>query len=379
VPGITPRFLTDGHNGTAKFDLTLGLTEMPEGLVGILEYNTDLFDTATAERMAGHFRRLLDEVIRDPGRPLSDLPLLSDNELTHLQTVGEGVKVDRPADRCVHYLFEVWAAARPGATAVVFDEQRITYDEFNRRANRLAHYLRGRGVGPEVLVGLCLERSVETVLGVVAVLKAGGAFVPLDPALPRERLGVMLDDCRPRLVLTQRHLARDLPFDPGSVVVLDAGAPPWDGSSDANPESGVAPSNLAYVIYTSGSTGTPKGVMVEHRGVVNAFDGWDDAYNLRELSAFMAMANFAFDVFTGDWLRALGTGGKLVLCPTETLLDPPRLLDLIRREQTDYVECVPAILRPTLRYLEETGQLLDPARVFVCGAEVWYGSEFKRL
>ncbi|HEY1379606.1 MAG TPA: amino acid adenylation domain-containing protein, partial [Gemmataceae bacterium] len=232
LPGVTHRLQFDAHNGTAKFDLTLGLTEMPDGLVGILEYNTDLFDAATIERMAGHFRRLLDEVVRDAERPISDLPLLADDERAKLLAIGEGVSTSPPSMtggkmRCLHHLFEARAAERPDAEAVVCGAERVTYGELNRRANRLARHLRRRGVGPEVTVGVCVEKSVDMVVAVLGVLKAGGAYVPLDPALPRERLGVILADCKPAVVLTQRRLAAELPFDADRIELLDGVGVGW--------------------------------------------------------------------------------------------------------------------------------------------------------
>jgi amino acid adenylation domain-containing protein/thioester reductase-like protein len=381
LPGITGRMQFDAHNGTSKFDLTLGLTETPDGLVGILEYNTDLFDRSTAERMAGHFRRLLDEVVADPDRPIGALPLLADDERAKLVARGEGDRFIGGNGRCLHHLFERHAAERPAAEAVIAGSQRITYGELNRRANRLAHHLRRRGVEPDVPVGICVEKSVEMVVGVLATLKAGGAYVPLDPALPRERLRVVLADCKPAAVLAQERLAADLPFDADKIVRLDAQSltAASGGSDDENPDSGVRPDNLAYVIYTSGSTGTPKGCMIEHRSVVNAYDGWDAAYHLADLQAHLQMANFAFDVCTGDLTRTLGSGAKLVLCPTDTLLDPEKLIALIRAEDIRYAEFVPAVMRPLLRHLETTGQTLAPVKLVICGSDAWYGGEFRRL
>jgi amino acid adenylation domain-containing protein/thioester reductase-like protein len=379
LPGLKPELLLDRHNGTAKFDLTLGLTETPEGLVGVFEYNTDLFDAATIERMAAQFRRLLEVVVNDPARTIAELPLLSDAERARLLAAGEGERVTGAPGRCVHHRFEANAAATPDAPAVVMGDVRLTYGELNRRANRLAHYLRRLGVGPEVTVGVCTEKSVETVLGILAVLKAGGAYVPLDPALPSERLRIVLADAKPAVILTQTRLALDLPFDPDCVLCLDEEPARWEREDEANPGGGAAPHNLAYVIYTSGSTGTPKGCMIEHARVVNAYDGWEAAYGLRGLSAHLQMANFAFDVFTGDVVRALGSGGELVLCPTETLLDPEALLALIRRERVECAEFVPAVVRPLLRHLEATGQTIDPLKLVICGSDVWYGGEFRRL
>jgi len=380
LPGLSPKLLLDRHNGTAKFDLTLGLTEMPEGLVGIFEYNTDLFDRSTIERMAAQFRQLLEEVVRDPARPIGGLPLLDDRERARLIAAGEAPRTTDGTDRrCVHHLFEARAAAKPNVIALVMGKTRLSYAELNRRANRLAHYLRRRGVGPETTVGIYVEKSIEAVVGLLAVLKSGGAYVPLDTALPRERLSVILEDATPVVVLTKKLLSADLPFDHKRVIAIDTDAPAWADESDANPQGGADCRNLAYVIYTSGSTGTPKGCMIEHRGVVNAYEGWDAAYGLNELPTFLQMVNFAFDVFTGDLVRALGSGGTLVLCPTETLLDPVELLALLRRENIRYAEFVPAVMRPVLRHLEVTGQTMDPVKVVVCGSDVWYGGEYRRL
>jgi amino acid adenylation domain-containing protein len=379
LPGLTARMHFDAHNGTSKFDVTLGLTELTDGIEGILEFNCDLFDRSTVERMSGHFRRLLEEVITDADRSIASLPLLAEDEKDRLLAMGEGDRLMGPTGRCVHHLFERQAAAAPDAEAVVSGRDRITYGDLNRRANRLAHHLRGRGVGPDVPVGIFVEKSIDTVVAVLATLKSGGAYVPLDPALPRERLGVVLADCKPAVVLTQQRLVDHLPFDPGRIELLDVAEPAWLEKSDANPEGGARPEHLAYVIYTSGSTGTPKGCMIEHRSVVNAFDGWEAAYGLTALRATLQMANFAFDVCTGDLVRTFGSGAKLVLCPTEILLDPENLVALIREEEVHYAEFVPAVMRPVLRYLESTGQTLSPVKLVVCGSDVWYGGEFRRL
>ena len=193
LPGITGQMQFDSHNGTAKFDLTLGLTEVPEGLVGILEYNSDLFDRATVERMASHFRRLLEEVVADADRTISALPLLADDEQARLLALSEGDRFVGRTERCMHHLFEVHAAAQPEADAVVSGSERLTYGQLNCRANQLARHLRRRGVGPDVLVGLCVEKSIEMVVGVLATLKAGGALRAARPgpaartARPRPR------------------------------------------------------------------------------------------------------------------------------------------------------------------------------------------------
>lgn len=378
LPNLTPRLLLDAHNGTAKFDLTLGLTEMPEGLVGIFEYNCDLFDAATIERLASQFHRLLEEIVADPSRPIAELPLLSGPNQARILALGEGPRIDEPLG-CFHHRFERHAAATPDTVALVWGETRLSYAELNARANQLAHELRDRGIGPETIVALCFERSIEMVVATLAVFKAGGAYVPLDPALPRERIAVIVDDARPAVMLTQQRLASDMPLPSDRILALDDRNPRWIGRPTTNPAGGAAPHHLAYIIYTSGSTGIPKACLMQHASVDNAFLGWEAAYDLSRLQSYLQMANFAFDVFTADLVRALGSGGKLVLCPTETLLDPEKLLALVRTEEIHYAEFVPAVIRPLLRHLEATRQNLRPVQLVVVGSDVWYGGEYRRL
>lgn len=378
LPNLTPRLMIDSHNGTSKFDLTLGLTEMPEGLHGIFEYNTDLFDATTIDRMATHFRQLLEGVVADANRRLSDLPMLGNDEQSQVLSFGEGERVDGPPS-CFHRRFETIVAKNPDAVAVAWGKERITYGELNRRANRLARELQARCVVPDSMIGLYFERSIEMVVAVIAALKSGGGYLPLDPALPRERIRVILEDARAVVVVTQDQLASDVPFESSRTIRLTGDADQFADHSPENLDKGPQPHNISYVIYTSGSTGVPKGCVMEHGSLDNAFVGWELAYGLSRLQAFLQMANFAFDVFTADLVRALGSGGKLVLCPSETLLEPEKLLDLIRREETDYIEFVPAVMRPVLRHLEATRQDFGPVRIIVVGADVWYGGEYRRL
>jgi non-ribosomal peptide synthetase component F len=244
---------------SAFFDLQLNLAESPTGVEGDFVYNTDLFDDATIERMAGHFRTLLEGIAADPTARLSRLPLLHDAERRHVLSVGGDGAATYPVDVRVHERFEQQAARTPDATALVYEDQRLSYAELNARANRLAHHLRERGVGPEVLVGLCVERSLEQVVAILGVLKAGGAYVPLDPGYPKQRLSFILDDSRTPILLTQSHLAGDLPDEGGEVVCLDTDAAAIGQQPETNPAPVGTTGDTAYVIYTSGSTGTPKG------------------------------------------------------------------------------------------------------------------------
>src|SRR5579859_2971774 len=213
------------ESATAKFDLTLSITETPQGLSAQFEYNTDLFDAATITRMAEHFKTLLEGIVADPQQRLSELPMLSAAERQQLLVEWNATQVEYPQHLCIHQLFEQQVERTPEAVAVVFEDQQLTYAELNARANQLAHYLQGLGVGPEVIVGICVERSLEMVVGLLGILKAGGAYLPLDPAYPAERLAFMLDDAQVPILLTQEHLAAEMPRFQGQIVFLDADWP----------------------------------------------------------------------------------------------------------------------------------------------------------
>ncbi|HEX7239909.1 MAG TPA: amino acid adenylation domain-containing protein, partial [Longimicrobiaceae bacterium] len=301
----------DGGGTTAKFDLTLGMEEGEEGLGGALEYRTDLWDGATIERMAGHFRRLLEGVAAGPDRRLSDLPLFGDAERLSILTRW-GVSGAAPVDgRCVHELFAEQAARTPGAVALVFEGRVLTYGELDRGANGLAHRLAARGVGPEVKVGLFVERSLEMVVGLLAVLKAGGAYLVVDPEYPAERIAFMLADARVPVLLTQEPLLRRLPETGAEVVPLDGvlEAPLADGRP---PSAAVTPEHLAYVIYTSGSTGTPKGTEVPHRAIPGFFRG-SDYVRFDPDQVVLQHSSTSWDALTLELWPALLTGGRCVL------------------------------------------------------------------
>jgi non-ribosomal peptide synthetase component F len=254
--GRPPR--AEVRSGTAKFDLFLDLWEAPHEVTGGIEYSTDLFDADTVARLAGHFRNLLEGMVADPERPLSQLPLLAPDEHRRLVVDWNATARPYPREACVHELFEAQAARTPDAPALVFGERTLSYAQLNERANRLAHRLRALGVGPDRLVGVCLERSLELPVALLAVLKAGGAYLPLDPGYPTARLAYMLADANAPVLLTQHQLRPRLPDGPAHTLTLDD-EPPASSDDSSNPESGASADNLAYVIYTSGSTGTPKG------------------------------------------------------------------------------------------------------------------------
>ena len=259
----------DAGTRTAKYDLTVFLWESADGLSGFIEYATDLFDAATIRRMRDHLQTLLQGAVAHPERRLSQLPLLTGAERRQLLIDWNDTRAEYAPITCVQELFETQAERAPEAIAVALEGRHLTYRELNRQANRLAHRLRARGVGPDVLVGLCLERSLEMVVGMLGILKAGGAYMPLDPTYPVERLHFMLSDTHAPVVVTREGVAARLPSTGAQLVCLDDHEASRDVPSEDNPRSGVLPAHLAYVIHTSGSTGRPKGVAVSHAGLFN--------------------------------------------------------------------------------------------------------------
>ncbi|MEH2171961.1 amino acid adenylation domain-containing protein [Nostoc sp.] len=369
------------NSESASFDLCLTMEDSEQGLKGNLEYNTDLFDVARMNRLVGHFQTLLEGIIANAEQYLSDLPLLTSNEQCQLlewgqnQTLGEHQHLQQCL--CIHQLFEAQVERTPNAIALTFADTQLTYQQLNQRANQVAHHLQKLGVGPEVLVGLYVERSLEMVVGLLAVLKAGGAYVPLDPAYPQERIAFMLADAEVAIALTQQRLVADLPANSAQIICLDNLI---TQESTENLSTEVRPENLAYVIYTSGSTGRSKGVMIQHHSLTNAYLAWEEAYQLRTTaSSHLQMASFSFDVFTGDLVRALCSGGKLVLCPRDLLLEPEKLYELILREKIDCAEFVPVVLRNLILYLEQNQKCLDFMRLIICGSDSWYGQEYEKF
>ena len=299
-----------GVEGAAKFDIGLTLAETSEGLRGTLEYATDLYARSIMERMVAHFETLLRTATGNPEKPLAELRLITDDELRAFDAWND-TDAEFPANACIHELFEAQARVTPDATAVEFQGTRLTYAELDAQANRLAHHLRTLGVGPEVLVGLCVERSLDMMVGLLGTLKAGGAYVPLDPMYPAQRLSHMLSDASVSVLLTQSGLVANLPEHAARTVRLDADGSQW-ATQPATPPTRIArPDNLAYVIYTSGSTGRPKGVALEHRGGV-AFLAWTRrAFTDEELVAVLASTSISFDVSFFELFAPLIRGGRI--------------------------------------------------------------------
>ncbi|HVA92130.1 MAG TPA: amino acid adenylation domain-containing protein, partial [Chloroflexota bacterium] len=334
---------------------------------GRLEYNTDLFEPTTIERLRGHFLTLLAAVTADPARSLSTLPLLTAAE--RRQMVGEwnATAACYPADQCVHELFAAQAARTPDAVALVCADHRLSYHELDQRANQLAHYLRGLGVGTETLVAICLERSLEMMVGLLGILKAGGAYVPLDPAYPAERLAFMLSDTHAPVLVTQARLLPVLPAHAARVVCLDTDWPTIARQDTTAVPDGADADHLAYLIYTSGSTGQPKGVLIPHRGLTNYLSWAVHAYDLTAGQSALVHSSLSFDLtITGLFTPLLG-GGAVYLTPERQGVDG--LVTALRAgPQFGLVKITPAHLEALSRLLTPQ-ELAGCTRAFIIGGE----------
>ncbi|WP_434047551.1 MULTISPECIES: amino acid adenylation domain-containing protein [Sorangium] len=359
---VTPLEL---DSGMARFDLSLILEEVERGLSGVWEFNTDLFDVATIRRMAGSFEELARGIVADPARRIGELPMLTTAELSQLNAWNDTATYYR-SDKLVHELFEAQVERTPEAVAVVFGAQSLTYRELNRRANQLAHHLRSLGVGPEVLVGLCVERSLDMVVGLLGVLKAGGAYVPLDPSYPEERLRFIIEDTGAPVLLTQQHLAARLERQGVRSLCLDTQREITERENSDNPGRKGTPENLAYVIYTSGSTGKPKGVMIPHRGLVNYLSFCVEAYRVSEGHGALVHSSIGFDLTITGLYAPLLVGGRVILAGE---VEGEGLAKVLCEQQgLSLVKLTPAHLT-MLNHLVRAEEAAQRTRAFVIGGE----------
>jgi amino acid adenylation domain-containing protein len=319
----------------AKFDLVMTVGETDGRLSGQLEYNTDLFDAATIERLGRHLERLLEAAVSKPDEQVSRLQLLSDDEQQQILFEWNDTRVENEPAHCIHELFEQQAAAKPEAVAILFKDERLTYRELNERANRLAHHLRRLGTGPESLVGVCLERSAEAIVAILGILKAGGAYLPLDPSHPRERLSRILTDAGAQIVITPEYLERN--------------ADEIETQINADFKTTINSENLAYVIYTSGSTGTPKGVLVSHRNLVHSMLARFRYYQ-EPLDSFLLLSPFAFDSSVAGLFWTLCQGGALIIPEEDSHQDPAYLAELIAQHSVSHLLGLPALYELILRH-----------------------------
>ena len=330
-----------------NYPLTVVAYVEPELLLQIA-YARHRFNDTTIVRMLGHLRTLLESMVANPEQRLSDLPLLTEAERNQLLIEWNSTEANYPKDACIHQLFEAQVERNPDAVAVVFESQQLTYQELNRRANQVAHHLHQLGVGPEVLVGICVERSLSMVVGLLGILKAGGAFVPLDPQYPKSRLAFMLHDTQASILLTQKRLVECLPSHVAKVVCLDADWNIISLCSDENPASLATGDNLANVIYTSGSTGQPKGVMIPHRGICNHLLWMQAAFQLTEGDRVLQKASISFDVSVFEVFWPLLAGLRLILAKPGGHQDTAYLVKLIAEQKITFFHTVPSMLQVLL-------------------------------
>ncbi|HET6230939.1 MAG TPA: non-ribosomal peptide synthase/polyketide synthase, partial [Longimicrobiaceae bacterium] len=357
----------DAELGTAKFDLTMSAVEEDGRLYAALEYNTALFDAATAERMAEHFGALLASVTEDPAAPLSTVSLLAGEERRRVLEEWNDTARPYPKTDLLHVLCAEQAARTPDAVAVAYEGERVTFAELDARANRIARALRRRGVGLESRVGVCLDRGPDAVATFLGVMKAGGAYLPLDPSYPADRLAYMLADAGVSVLVATEALAAELPVHDGSVLLLDRDRASVD-AEDAEPfDAGVVPESAAYVIYTSGSTGRPKGVVNSHAGICNRLRWMQEHFRIGADDRVMQKTPFGFDVSVWELFWPLMAGATMVPARPEGHREPSYLADLIRREGVTVAHFVPSMLQLFVDEPEMDG--CTSLRYVVCSGE----------
>ncbi|WP_225409748.1 non-ribosomal peptide synthetase/type I polyketide synthase [Stigmatella hybrida] len=332
------------ENPTSKYDISLILEEYEGSLIGLWEFSTDLFDAETIVRMAAAYQRLLEAVVTTPDLRLSALPVLSGEERHQQLVAWNAARAELPEGRCAHHLFEEQVRRTPQAPAVAFQGTVWTYDELDHRANQLAHYLRSLGVGPESRVGVCLDRSLELAVAFLGVLKAGGAFVPLDPAYPTERISLLLGESAVSVLLTQERVLDELPIQSEFPVCLDTKWAEICRHPETAPTVDVTPGNLAYVIFTSGSTGQPKGALLAHRGLCNTALAQVSAFEVGPGSRVLQAAALGFDASVSEVFATLLGGGCLHLALRDEMMPGAPLRGLLTREAITTVTLTPPVL-----------------------------------
>ena len=359
------------ETGIARFELHLFIEEIDGHLKGYCDYDTNLFNADTIERMVGHFQTLLEGIVADPNQRISDLPLLSAGEKQQLLVQWNDTKTDYSNDKSIHELFETQVEKSPDTIAVVFEDQQLTYRELNQRANQLAHYLRRQGVQPDTLVALFMERSLEMVIGILGVLKAGGAYLPIDPDLPAERLQFLLQDTHVRLLLTQDRLRSAMADFAGDILCLDSDRSKLLVENQENPQHYALGHHEAYVIYTSGSTGTPKGVVNVHDGLSNRIQWMQEAYCLTAADRVLQKTPYTFDVSVWEFLWPLSSGACIVVARPGGHRESAYLVQLIKSQQITTLHFVPSMLGA---FLQEPGieQCTSLRQVFCSGEALSY-------
>ena len=349
----------------AMYDLNCLMVERPDGWRASIQFNTDLFEAQTATRMLQHFGHLLGEIGKDAERRISEFPLLTTEENKLLMQWND-TAISLPQQKSVHELFEVQVGRTPKAIAVVSGREECTYSELERRANQLAHYLHALGVQPGERVGLCVDRSVSMMVGLLGILKAGATYIPLDPAYPVARLSQMMEDSQAAMLVTQEKLRAAVPANNAQVVCLDSESGRISRESTERPRVAISGEELAYLIYTSGSTGTPKGVQISHRAVVNLLCSMRRAPGIERTDVLVAVTTLSFDIAALELFLPLTVGARLVIATREQAADGPELLEVLRRSRATIMQATPT----TWQMLLEVGWAGNPRVRMLCGGEV---------
>lgn len=341
-------------NVNAKFDFALQMweinTEKGNSLQGFWQYNLDLFDQDRIARMSSHFQTLLEAIVANPQEPIGTLSLLTERERHQLLVEWNDTGKAYPDEKCIHQLFEEQVERTPDAVAVVFENESLTYGELNNRANQLAHYLcQNYQIKPDTLVGICVERSLEMIIGILGILKAGAAYLPLDPEYPQERLSFMLEDSQVKVLVTQAKLVESIPEHQAQLVCLDTDWEKIAQNITSNPENKSEPENLTYIIYTSGSTGKPKGVLVNHANVVRLFAATDSWYHFNCQDVWTLFHSYAFDFSVWEIWGALLYGGRLVIVPYLVTRSPESFYELLCQEKVTILNQTPTAFRQLIQ------------------------------
>jgi amino acid adenylation domain-containing protein len=364
LPGLRLEAM-EPERAASPFDLVCTLRDDPEGISGILQYDTALFDRVTIERMRDHLTILLRATTAFPQTIVGELPLLTEGEGCQLMIEWNDTDRCDPPPGIIHQMFEEQAARSPNAVAAVLEQGQITYAELNRRANQLSQYLQKRGVGPEAVVAICLERSLDMLVTLLGVLKAGGSYLPLDPAFPAQRLAFMIADARPLMVATDSRLARSVPANGTRLLLVDAEADEISREGSVASPSAVTPENAAYVIYTSGSTGRPKGVQVRHSAVANFLGSMRQITSITAEDVLLAVTTLSFDIAALELYLPLTSGARVEITSREAAADGTQLLAALGRSDATLMQATPA----TWRLLVESGWQGRSSLRILCGGE----------
>ncbi|MEK6731279.1 MAG: amino acid adenylation domain-containing protein [Pseudomonadota bacterium] len=349
------------HTGTTKYDLTFELDERKEGIIGRVEYRTDLFDDDFIQRMMGHYRQLIDSILKNPTESIDRLNLLTEKEKHQLLVEFNDTAAPYPKDKTIHQLFEEQVEKTPNHVAVIFEDKQLTYRELNEKANQLAHYLRRRGVEPDRLVGICLHRSFEMIIGILGILKAGGAYLPMDPDHPQKRIDFMAKNC---VCMLTKDVTLTFPVERIDLSCWNL----FDKESIQNPIHITEPHHLVYVIYTSGSTGEPKGVMIEHQSLCNQLCWLFDEFNFHTRDVLLQKTSYIFDASIWELFLPIVFGFKLVIAAQNIFESNDRLIKLIKKHKITTLQLVPSLLLKLLTDVEVSA-FVSLQRIF-SGGEV---------